>query len=82
MVRLACMFDSTTNTMVCLNGQVVKRDSVSCASNARFLMDSMFDFSERLNGLKLTENELALFCSIVVIAVGKLKPVISSPTPT
>lgn len=68
LVRLACMFDSRSSSMVCLNGQVLLRESLHSASNARFLLDSMFDFADRLNTLGLSDAELGLFCSIVVIA--------------
>lgn len=71
LVRLACMFDAQTASMVCLNGQVLKRESIHNSSNARFLMDSMFDFAERLNALRLSDAEIALFCSIVVIAADR-----------
>lgn len=57
--------------MICLNGQVLKRESIHNSSNARFLMDSMFDFAERLNSLRLTDAEIGLFCSIVVIAADR-----------
>lgn len=68
LVRLACMFDTQTASMICLNGQVLKRDSIHNSSNARFLMDSMFDFAERMNALRLSDAEIGLFCSVVVIA--------------
>ncbi|XP_054283037.1 nuclear hormone receptor E75-like isoform X2 [Macrosteles quadrilineatus] len=71
LVRLACMFDAQNNSMICLNGQVLKRESIHNSSNARFLMDSMFDFAERLNSLKLSDAEIGLFCSIVVIAADR-----------
>ncbi|XP_025832021.1 ecdysone-inducible protein E75 isoform X2 [Agrilus planipennis] len=71
LVRLACMFDSHTASMVCLNGQVLKRESIHNSSNARFLMDSMFDFAERMNALRLSDAEIGLFCSIVVIAADR-----------
>nr|BAP76395.1 ecdysone inducible protein E75 [Thermobia domestica] len=71
LVRLACMFDSQTNSMICLNGQVLKREAIHNNSNARFLMDSMFDFAERLNALRLSDAEIGLFCSIVVIAADR-----------
>jgi nuclear receptor subfamily 1 group D protein 3 len=54
--------------MICLNGQVLKREAIHNSSNARFLMDSMFDFAERLNSLRLSDAEVGLFCSVVVIA--------------
>lgn len=72
LVRLACMFDSQTNSMICLNGLVLRRESLHTASNARFLMDSMFDFAERMNALQLTDHEIGLFSAVVVIAPGKL----------
>ncbi|XP_046740588.1 nuclear hormone receptor E75-like isoform X3 [Diprion similis] len=71
LVRLACMFDAQTNSMICLNGQVLKRESIHNSSNARFLMDSMFDFAERVNALRLSDAELGLFCSVVVIAADR-----------
>nr|WGM57976.1 ecdysone-inducible protein E75 isoform B [Nilaparvata lugens] len=71
LVRLACMFDSQNNSMICLNGQILKRESIHNSSNARFLMDSMFDFAERLNALRLSDAEIGLFCSIVVIAADR-----------
>ncbi|KYQ58622.1 Ecdysone-inducible protein E75 [Trachymyrmex zeteki] len=71
LVRLACMFDGQTNSMICLNGQVLKRESIHNSSNARFLMDSMFDFAERVNSLRLSDAELGLFCSVVVIAADR-----------
>ncbi|KRT84726.1 nuclear receptor [Oryctes borbonicus] len=71
LVRLACMFDAQTASMVCLNGQVLKRDAIHNSSNARFLMDSMFDFAERINSLRLSDAEIGLFCSVVVIAADR-----------
>ncbi|XP_019874173.1 ecdysone-inducible protein E75 isoform X3 [Aethina tumida] len=71
LVRLACMFDSQTASMICLNGQVLKRDAIHNSSNARFLMDSMFDFAERMNALRLSDAEIGLFCSVVVIAADR-----------
>nr|CAG4646904.1 EOG090X036X [Megafenestra aurita] len=68
LVRLATMFDSQSNTMLCLNGQLLRRDALHNSSNARFLMDSMFEFAERLNSLALNDAELGLFCAVVVIA--------------
>lgn len=69
------MFDSQSNSMICLNGLVLRREALHSASNARFLLDSMFDFAERLNSLRLTDHEVGLFCAVVVIAAGKLKTI-------
>ncbi|CAG0913615.1 unnamed protein product [Notodromas monacha] len=75
LLRLAGLFDSQTNTMVSLNGMVVKRESFGgpgpnggVFGNARFLMDSMFDFADRLNTLQLSDAELALFSAIVILS--------------
>ena len=68
LVRLAAMFDSRSNTMLCLNGQLLRRESMQSSCNARFLMDSMFDFAERMNSLNLNDAELALFCAVVVLS--------------
>ncbi|XP_074600689.1 ecdysone-induced protein 75B isoform X3 [Brevipalpus obovatus] len=68
LVRLACMFDKQTNSMICLNGMVLKRDSLHSQSSARFLLDSMFGFAEMLNALNLTDHEVALFSAVVVIS--------------
>ena len=70
LVRLAAMFDTASNTMLCLNGQLLRRDALHNSSNARFLMDSMFEFAERLNSLQLNDAELGLFCAVVVVAAG------------
>nr|ASJ77187.1 nuclear hormone receptor E75 [Palaemon carinicauda] len=68
LVRLAAMFDARTNTMLCLNGQLLRREALHTSVNARFLMDSMFDFAERVNCLSLNDAELALFCAVVILA--------------
>ncbi|XP_065571393.1 ecdysone-induced protein 75B, isoforms C/D-like isoform X3 [Artemia franciscana] len=71
LVRMAAMFSSETNTLLCLNGQLFRRESVGHSPNARFLMDSMFDFAERLSCIRLTEPEIAVFCAIVVVATDR-----------
>ena len=57
--------------MLCLNGQLLRRDALHNSSNARFLMDSMFEFAERLNSLGLNDAQLGLFSAVVIIAAGK-----------
>lgn len=57
--------------MVTLNGQVLRRESVCAYSNARFLTDSMFEFAERLNAMRLNDSEIGLFNAVIVIASGK-----------
>lgn len=66
-VRLICMFDSSINSIICLNGQVMRRNAIQNGANARFLVDSTFNFSERINAMNLTDSEIGLFCAIVLI---------------
>lgn len=66
-VRLICMFDAPLNSIICLNGQLMKKDSIQSGANARFLVDSTFKFAERMNSMNLTDAEIGLFCSIVLI---------------
>ena len=41
------------------------------AGNAKFLMDSVFELSQRINSFKLADAEIGLFSSVVIIAAGK-----------
>lgn len=66
-VRLICMFDAPLNSIICLNGQLMKRDSIQSGANARFLVDSTFKFAERMNSMNLSDAEIGLFCAIVLI---------------
>lgn len=66
-VRLICMFDTQINSIICLNGQVMRRDAIQNGANARFLVDSTFNFAERMNSMNLTDAEIGLFCAIVLI---------------
>lgn len=66
-VRLICMFDSSINSIICLNGQVMRRDAIQNGANARFLVDSTFNFAERMNAMNLSDTEIGLFCAIVLI---------------
>ncbi|XP_076330455.1 nuclear hormone receptor E75-like [Tachypleus tridentatus] len=68
LVRLACTLDTQDNSMVCLNGQRLQRGKIHPTSSAFFLLDSMFEFAERLNSMKLVVRELGLFNAIVLIA--------------
>ena len=44
------------------------------AGNAKFLMDSVFELSQRINTFKLADAEIGLFSSVVIIAAGKRPP--------
>lgn len=66
-VRLICMFDTGINSIICLNGQVMRRDAIQNGANARFLVDSTFNFADRMNSMNLSDAEIGLFCAIVLI---------------
>ena len=58
--------------MVCLNGDVIKRETISSmpAGNAKFLMDSVFELAQRINRFRLADAEIGLFCAVVIITAG------------
>ncbi|CRL08094.1 CLUMA_CG020875, isoform A [Clunio marinus] len=67
-VRLIGMFDTSMDSIICLNGQLMRRNSIQNGANARFLVDSTFKFAERINAMQLTDAEIALFCAVVLVA--------------
>lgn len=68
LVRLACLFDPESNTMMFTGGRLYRRHPSSMTTGAGFLLDSMFDFAERFNKLCLRDEELALFSAIVLMS--------------
>lgn len=76
LIHLACLFDSTSNTMMFANGKFYKRATMVSSNSAAFLIDSMFDFAEHMNDLKLSDDEMALFSALAIIAAGKNKIII------
>ena len=66
-------FILSLQSLVCLNGDVIKRETISAmpAGNAKFLMDSVFELSQRINRFKLADAEIGLFSSVVIIAAGE-----------
>ena len=40
------------------------------AGNAKFLMDSVFELAQRINRFRLSDAEIGLFCSVVIITAG------------
>ncbi|XP_055342067.1 ecdysone-induced protein 75B, isoforms C/D-like [Paramacrobiotus metropolitanus] len=69
LVRLSRLFDATANSLLCPSGQVLRRDLAALTgSNARFLVDSMFDFAERFNQMDLSDAEIAVFSAVALMA--------------
>ncbi|WAR09967.1 E75-like protein [Mya arenaria] len=59
LVRMACLFDMESNTMMFAHGKLFRRQTSGLSTSVGFLLDSMFDFAERFNKLALTEDEIA-----------------------
>ncbi|XP_048774693.1 uncharacterized protein LOC125679482 isoform X2 [Ostrea edulis] len=68
LVRMACLFDPDSNTMMFTCGKMFKREISQVSSSAGFLLDSMFDFADRFNKLNLTDEEIAIFSAIVLLS--------------
>ncbi|CAG5115445.1 unnamed protein product, partial [Candidula unifasciata] len=69
LVRLACLFDPHSNTMMFTGGKLFQRQPASImTTNAGFLLDSMFDFAERFNKMCLIDDEIALFSAVVLLS--------------
>ncbi|OUC47648.1 zinc finger, C4 type, partial [Trichinella nativa] len=73
LLRLAPLFDTTTKSLMLLNGSIYQRGGTiqGGAGPSRFLVDSLFDFIERFNALELTDVEMALFSAVVLISSGR-----------
>ncbi|KRY74461.1 Nuclear hormone receptor E75, partial [Trichinella pseudospiralis] len=73
LLRLAPLFDTTTKSLMLLNGSIYQRGASiqGGAGPSRFLVDSLFDFIERFNALELTDVEMALFSAVVLISSGR-----------
>lgn len=67
-------------SLVCLNGDVIKRETISAmpAGNAKFLMDSVFELAQRINRFRLADAEIGLFCAVVIIAAGTQRNILAA----
>ncbi|XP_019618224.1 PREDICTED: nuclear receptor subfamily 1 group D member 2-like isoform X1 [Branchiostoma belcheri] len=70
LVRLCPMFDCKSDMMTFVNGVRIQRSQLlqmGCGE----LINSMFDFAEKLNVLNLMECEIALFTAVVLVAADR-----------
>ncbi|CAL9691182.1 unnamed protein product [Knipowitschia caucasica] len=69
-VRFASLFDVAERTVTFLGG---KKYSVDClrAMGAGDLLNSMFDFSEKLMNLGLSDEEMSLFTAVVLVSADR-----------
>ncbi|KAF7643364.1 hypothetical protein LDENG_00240620 [Lucifuga dentata] len=71
-VRFASLFDVKERTVTFLSGKKYGVDALR-AMGAGDLLNSMFDFSEKLMNLGLSEEEMSLFTAVVLVsAVDKI----------
>lgn len=71
MVRFASLFDVKDRTVTFLGGKKYSVDTLR-AMGAGDLLNSMFDFSEKLMNLGLSEEEMSLFTAVVLVSAGGL----------
>ncbi len=69
MVRFASLFDVKERTVTFLGGKKYSVDTLR-AMGAGDLLNSMFDFSEKLINLGLSEEEMSLFTAVVLVSAG------------
>ncbi|XP_056128899.1 nuclear receptor subfamily 1 group D member 2-like [Lampris incognitus] len=70
MVRFCSLFDPRERTVTFLNGQTYSLASLRALGMAS-LLDSMFDFSEKLGSLGLEPDEMALFMAVVLVSADR-----------
>lgn len=70
MVRFASLFDAKERTVTFLSGKKYSVDDLH-SMGAGDLLNSMFEFSEKLNALQLSDEEMSLFTAVVLVSAGK-----------
>lgn len=70
MVRFCSLFDPKERTVTFLNGQTYSLASLR-ALGMGSLLDSMFEFSEKLGFLGLEPDEMALFMAVVLVSADR-----------
>ncbi|XP_062291585.1 nuclear receptor subfamily 1 group D member 2b [Scomber scombrus] len=69
-VRFASLFDVKDRTVTFLGGKKYSMDTLR-AMGAGDLLNSMFDFSEKLINLGLSEEEMSLFTAVVLVSADR-----------
>lgn len=72
-VRFASLFDVKNRTVTFLGGKKYSLEALR-AMGAGDLLNSMFDFSEKLMNLGLSEEEMSLFTAVVLVSAGQIPP--------
>ncbi|XP_056154538.1 nuclear receptor subfamily 1 group D member 2b isoform X2 [Lampris incognitus] len=69
-VRFASLFDVKDRTVTFLGGKKYSVDTLR-AMGAGDLLNSMFDFSDKLTNLGLSEEEMSLFTAVVLVSADR-----------
>lgn len=70
MVRFASLFNVQDQTVMFLSRTTYSLQELG-AMGMGDLLSAMFDFSEKLHSLALTEEELGLFTAVVLVSAGR-----------
>uniref|UniRef100_A0A8D0H1L6 Nuclear receptor subfamily 1 group D member 2 n=1 Tax=Sphenodon punctatus TaxID=8508 RepID=A0A8D0H1L6_SPHPU len=70
MVRFAFLFDAKERTVTFLSGKKYSLDDLH-SMGAGDLLNSMFEFSEKLNALQLSDEEMSLFTAVVLVSADQ-----------
>ncbi|KAJ8789700.1 hypothetical protein J1605_004834 [Eschrichtius robustus] len=70
MVRFASLFDAKERTVTFLSGKKYSVDDLH-SMGAGDLLNSMFEFSEKLNALRLSGEEMSLFTAVVLVSADR-----------
>lgn len=72
MVHFAKLFDIRERTVTFLSGRKYSLEALR-SIGAGELLNSMFEFSEKLLALQLTREEMELFTAVVLVSAGKYR---------
>ncbi|XP_073424423.1 nuclear receptor subfamily 1 group D member 2 [Dendrobates tinctorius] len=70
MVRFASLFDSKERSVTFLSGKTFSVDELR-SMGAGELLNSVFEFSEKLGALQLSEEEMSLFTAVVLVSADR-----------
>uniref|UniRef100_A0A8C8S3R7 Nuclear receptor subfamily 1 group D member 2 n=1 Tax=Pelusios castaneus TaxID=367368 RepID=A0A8C8S3R7_9SAUR len=70
MVWFASLFDAKERTVTFLSGKKYSVDDLH-SMGAGDLLNSMFEFSEKLNALQLSDEEMSLFTAVVLVSADR-----------
>ena len=76
-MRFASLFEVKDRTVTFLGGKKYSVEALR-AMGAGDLQNSMFDFSEKLTGLGLNEEEMSLFTAVVLVSAGASRSITCS----